>query len=93
MHQQLWGYKVEWKIVSRGTGGKKLNTTALDQETELAENVSRFVEVITPTVLRRLEYYFEEKYIFYSVDETGSILEPRGQTGRSCNFLVTSLFS
>jgi hypothetical protein len=29
MHQQLWGYKVEWKSVSRGTGGKKLNTTAL----------------------------------------------------------------
>jgi hypothetical protein len=24
MHQQLWGYKVEWKIVSRGTGGKKV---------------------------------------------------------------------
>jgi len=23
MHQQLWGYKVEWKSVSRGTGGKK----------------------------------------------------------------------
>jgi hypothetical protein len=21
MHQQLWGYKVEWKSVSRGTGG------------------------------------------------------------------------
>jgi hypothetical protein len=30
MHQQLWGYKVEWKSVSRGTGGKRLNTTALD---------------------------------------------------------------
>jgi hypothetical protein len=29
MHQQLWGYKVEWKSVSRGTGGKRLNTTAL----------------------------------------------------------------
>jgi hypothetical protein len=27
MHQQLWGYKVEWKSVSRGTGGKRLNTT------------------------------------------------------------------
>jgi len=24
MHQQLWGYKVEWKSVSRGTGGKKV---------------------------------------------------------------------
>jgi hypothetical protein len=24
MHQQLWGYKVEWKGVSRGTGGKKV---------------------------------------------------------------------
>jgi hypothetical protein len=24
MHQQLWGYKVEWKSVSRGTGGKKI---------------------------------------------------------------------
>jgi hypothetical protein len=24
MHQQLWGYKVEWKNVSRGTGGKKV---------------------------------------------------------------------
>jgi hypothetical protein len=30
MHQQLWGYKVEWKGVSRGTGGKRLNTTGLD---------------------------------------------------------------
>jgi hypothetical protein len=29
MHQQLWGYKVEWKNVSRGTGGKRLNTTGL----------------------------------------------------------------
>jgi hypothetical protein len=28
MHQQLWGYKVEWKSVSRGTGEKRLNTTA-----------------------------------------------------------------
>jgi len=25
MHQQLWGYKVEWKSVSRGTGGKKVD--------------------------------------------------------------------
>jgi hypothetical protein len=25
MHQQLWGYKVEWKSVSRGTGGKKVS--------------------------------------------------------------------
>jgi hypothetical protein len=24
MHQQLWGYKVEWKSVSRGTGGKEV---------------------------------------------------------------------
>jgi hypothetical protein len=24
MHQQLWGYKVEWKSVSRGMGGKKV---------------------------------------------------------------------
>jgi hypothetical protein len=24
MHQQLWGYKVEWKSVSRGTGVKKV---------------------------------------------------------------------
>jgi hypothetical protein len=24
MHQQLWGYKVECKSVSRGTGGKKV---------------------------------------------------------------------
>jgi hypothetical protein len=24
MHQQLWRYKVEWKSVSRGTGGKKV---------------------------------------------------------------------
>jgi hypothetical protein len=24
MHQQLWGYKVEWKSVSRGTGRKKV---------------------------------------------------------------------
>jgi hypothetical protein len=24
MHQQLWGYKVEWKSVPRGTGGKKV---------------------------------------------------------------------
>jgi hypothetical protein len=30
MHQQLWGYKVEWKSVSRGTGGKRLNTTGID---------------------------------------------------------------
>jgi hypothetical protein len=29
MHQQLWGYKVEWKSVSRGTGGKRLNTTGI----------------------------------------------------------------
>jgi hypothetical protein len=29
MHQQLWEYKVEWKSVSRGMGGKRLNTTAL----------------------------------------------------------------
>jgi hypothetical protein len=32
MHQQLWGYKVEWKSVSRGTGGKKLNTTAVNYD-------------------------------------------------------------
>jgi hypothetical protein len=24
MHNQLWGYKVEWKSVCRGTGGKKV---------------------------------------------------------------------
>jgi hypothetical protein len=24
LHQQLWGYKVEWRSVSRGTGGKKV---------------------------------------------------------------------
>jgi hypothetical protein len=30
MHQQLGGYKVEWKSVSRGTGGKRLNTTAIE---------------------------------------------------------------
>jgi hypothetical protein len=24
MCQQFWGYKVEWKSVSRGTGGKKV---------------------------------------------------------------------
>jgi hypothetical protein len=30
MHQQLWGYKVEWKSVSRGTGGKRLNTTGIE---------------------------------------------------------------
>jgi hypothetical protein len=24
MHQQLWGYKVEWKSVSRGMGRKKV---------------------------------------------------------------------
>jgi hypothetical protein len=30
MHQELWGYKVEWKSVSRGTGEKRLNTTGLD---------------------------------------------------------------
>jgi hypothetical protein len=34
MHQQLWGYKVEWKSVSRGTGGKRLNTTGLHDVTE-----------------------------------------------------------
>jgi hypothetical protein len=33
MHQQLWEYKVEWKSVSRGTGGKRLNTTALKHTT------------------------------------------------------------
>jgi len=30
MHQQLWGYKVELKSVSRGTGGKRSNTTGLE---------------------------------------------------------------
>jgi hypothetical protein len=29
MHQQIWGYKVEWKSFSRGTEGKRLNTTVL----------------------------------------------------------------
>jgi hypothetical protein len=24
LHQQLWGYKLEWRSVSRGTGGKKV---------------------------------------------------------------------
>jgi hypothetical protein len=24
LHQQLWGYKVKWRSVSRGTGGKKV---------------------------------------------------------------------
>jgi hypothetical protein len=24
LHQQLWGYKVEWRSVSRSTGGKKV---------------------------------------------------------------------
>jgi hypothetical protein len=32
MHQQLWGYKVEWKSVSRGKGEKRLNTTGLDDQ-------------------------------------------------------------
>jgi hypothetical protein len=35
MHQQLWGYKVEWKSVSRGTGGKRLNTTALTENHDM----------------------------------------------------------
>jgi hypothetical protein len=38
MHQQLWGYKVEWKSVSRGMGGKRLNTTALDFILYIAED-------------------------------------------------------
>jgi len=32
MHQQLWGYKVELKSVSRGTGGKMLNTTGVSNK-------------------------------------------------------------
>jgi hypothetical protein len=38
MHQQLWGYKVELKSVSRGTGGKKLNTTVLENQVGLELN-------------------------------------------------------
>jgi hypothetical protein len=29
LHQQLWGYKVVWRSVSRGTGGKMLKTIGL----------------------------------------------------------------
>jgi hypothetical protein len=32
MHQQLWGYKVEWKSVFRGMGGKRLNTTVVHNQ-------------------------------------------------------------
>jgi hypothetical protein len=31
MHQQLWGYKVKWKSVSRGTGGKKVEYHCIRQ--------------------------------------------------------------
>jgi hypothetical protein len=37
MHQQFWGYKVEWKSVSRGTGEKRLNTTAVEDTESLVD--------------------------------------------------------
>jgi hypothetical protein len=41
MHQQLWGYNVEWKCVSRGTGGKKVEYHCHRPSNILAE-LSRF---------------------------------------------------
>jgi hypothetical protein len=52
MHQQLWGYKVEWKSVSRGMGEKRLNTTGLEHEHahsvfESAYNLCPFLPLVT----------------------------------------------
>jgi hypothetical protein len=62
MHQQLWGYKVEWKSVSRGTGGKKLNTTELgyelDDRTSISGTVNEGIFLLATTsrpVLRPIQ--------------------------------------
>jgi hypothetical protein len=44
MHQQLWGYKVEWKSVSRGTGGKKVEYHCDMSYTNIFNDVVFFLE-------------------------------------------------
>jgi len=39
MHQQLWGYKVEWKNVSRGTGGKKVEYHWCRRHTDIHQDM------------------------------------------------------
>jgi hypothetical protein len=46
MHQQLWGYKVEWKSVSRGTGGKRLNTTVIKHQKSNGKGKGKVVPVL-----------------------------------------------
>jgi len=62
MHQQLWGYKVELKSVSRGTGGKKLNTTGLIFQKRYQHVLFDFV---TPGFKSYIFHYFliESLYI------------------------------
>jgi hypothetical protein len=43
MHQQLWGYKVEWKSVSRGTGGKKVEYHCVRGFTIFYESSNNFM--------------------------------------------------
>jgi hypothetical protein len=48
LHQQLWGYKVEWRSVSRGTGGKKVEYHCLREtgceDLNWIELASRFLD-------------------------------------------------
>jgi hypothetical protein len=52
MHQQLWGYKVEWKSVSSGTGGKKVeyhwNRQPRTADKGLSSNLGLGEELTTP---------------------------------------------
>jgi hypothetical protein len=59
MHQQLWGYKVECKSVSRGTG-KRLNTTVLDHR----GNEDILEELKLDTDGKKLSHY-KQKWLNY----------------------------
>jgi hypothetical protein len=60
MQQQLWGYKVEWKSVSRGTGRKKVEYYWFMPSSSSSSSSSR----ISPLGLFRFRILFFETYEF-----------------------------
>jgi hypothetical protein len=62
MHQQLWRYKVEWKSVSRGTAGKRLNTTGID------DTIKKWKPTINPGIKLQGNIYLNS--LLYADDLT-----------------------
>jgi hypothetical protein len=56
MHQQLWGYKVEWKSVSRGTGRKKV-----EYHCSMALVNSKYLIIMTNKSLFHKIYWFTSR--------------------------------